>query len=168
MEIKKVCINNDGIIANLYGDRVTFTNGANNECAHNITSNEALKIAFEAIMDDFRDYIFSEAEEIEIYENDYGKPCIYVRYSLTHNGFNICHKTLNLFDKYYTEQPNVEICLSDNDSIFCEYYLNEQLSDLSKGQYVYDLGIKFNADFTDEYFEAGYGCAKLTVELYIQ
>lgn len=166
MTTKKVCINNDGIIANLYGQRVTFTDSANNECAHTITPNEALKIAFEAIMDDFKDYIFIDAEEIEIYENDYDKPCICVSYSLKHNGFNVCHKTLNLFDKYYAEEPNVEIRLSDNDSIFCEYYLNEQLSDLSKGQYVYDLGIKFNADFTDIAFDATE--AQLTAELYIR
>lgn len=167
MEIKKVYINND-TIAQLYGDRVIFTDSANNECAHSTTSNEALKIAFEAIMDDFRNDIFKDAEEIEIYDNDYGKPCIFVRYSLKKHCFNDCHEALNLFEKYYAEKPKVEIELSDNDSIYCEYYLNTELSKLYNGQYVYDLGIKFETDFSDEYFETGYGSAELTFELYIQ
>lgn len=167
MTTKKVYITND-ITAHLYGDRVIFTDSANNECAHSTTSNEALKIAFEAIMDDFKEYVFNDAEDIDIGENDYGKPCIFVRYSLANNGFNDCHKALNLFEKYYAEEPNIDLGLSDNDTIYCEYYLNTELSNPDRGQYVYDLGIKFNTDFSDKYFEAGYGFSELTFELYIQ
>lgn len=171
MTTKKVYITDD-ITAHLYGDRVTFTDSANKDCTSNIilndvlTSDNLLKIAYEAIMDDFRGDIFRDAEEIEIYKNDYGKPCICVSYSLKHNGFNVCHEILNLFNKYYIEKSKVEITLSDNDSIICDYYYDNLASEADKGRYVYQLGIKFNTDFTDRDFECIYD--ELTFELYIQ
>lgn len=171
MTTKKVYITND-ITAHLYGDRVTFTDSANNDCTSNIilndvlTANDILKIAYEAIMEDFRNDIFRDAEEIEIYENDYGKPCICVSYSLKNNGFDVCHKTLNLFNKDYAETPSVELRLSNNDAIYCDYWLDELASEKNNGRYVYQLGIKFNTDFTDREFEAIYD--ELTFELYIQ
>ncbi len=171
MTTKKVYITND-ITAHLYGERVTFTDSTNTDWTHTIilndvlTPNDLLKIAYEAIMDDFRNDIFRDAEEIEIYENDYGKPCICVSYSLKNNGFDVCHNTLNLFNKDYAEKPNVKITLSDNDSIFCDYWFDELASETNNGRYVYQLGIKFNTDFTDREFDSIYDA--LTFELYIQ